>query len=653
MAQTILFNTSQSMAITHGPGPALVIAGPGSGKTAVIIARIRYLIHKLNISPENILVLTFTRKAAGEMRTRFAADNSEKVAFGTFHSVFWQILKQETDLKEAAILREWEQRIIIRRCLMKIGEMGYSRLSAGVIRTMTDEEVDDYLSVVSRLCESRNESSHPNIFDNTYPDSCRNNRADSCIISPGTMEKHMRTRPMVTKSMRTTIKGYHNDLMPEKYLLYKLYTREKRDLNRVDYDDMAVRCRELFIENEGILKKWQDKYRYILVDEFQDINLSQYRVLELLGSCRHGAEGNIFVVGDDDQSIYGFRGSDPSYMTGFMWDHEGARQYVLDTNYRCGSEIIALGNRLIDCNTNRISKRILAGRNEKGRVSFYRSEYVNDEGQIILKHILELRKGGMRYSDMAVLTRTNRDLRRIESLLTLNGIPCMGAAGGHTWRSQEIVRDLAAYIALALGPVRRNDFIRVMNKPLRYLDRNCLEEELLNWEELIHDYNGPEYSKTAGNEIMRMKWEVNNIRNLSPEMVLPYLIRVVGYDRRNEELEARIRQEAKGYNDLRSFLEHLVNDQDDNGSMGVMLTTYHGSKGLEFKAVFLPMLVEGTVPSPNAITDKQIEEERRMFYVAITRARDHLIMSCPQIAGGKIKTPSRFLKEIGEPAELM
>ncbi|MGN0374742.1 MAG: ATP-dependent helicase, partial [Butyrivibrio sp.] len=425
------FNDSQMSAIRHGDGPMLVIAGPGSGKTTVLTMRIKYLIEEYKVNPEEILVITFTKAAAEEMRSRFEKLSGGKrgVTFGTFHAVFFYILKAAYNFSVNNIIKEDEKNYILKELIEK--------------SSLETEDINDTLNNIS-----------------------------------GEISR--------VKTEGIDIDSYYSAAFPEEEFrrIYKGYDSTLRGRRLIDFDDMLLYCYELFVKRPDILKRWQKKYTYILVDEFQDINKIQYDVVKMLAK----PQNNIFVVGDDDQSIYGFRGSKPEIMLNFEKDYTDCKKTVLDINYRSSSNITTAAGLVIQNNKIRFSKTVISVNPPGDKVNIVEFNTTGEEYKRIVSDIRKSVQNGKKYRNHAVLYRTNSGAGSFIRCMIENNIPFVLRDGVPNMFEHWIAVDFLTYMDIAMGSRKRRDFIRIMNKPKRYIGRDYLTDSEISLDELEKYY---------------------------------------------------------------------------------------------------------------------------------------------------------------------
>lgn len=434
---------------------------------------------------------------------------------------------------------------------------------------------------------------------------------------------------------------------------------------------MLVYCYELLSKRRDILSMWQRQYPFILIDEFQDINSVQYDIVKLLAK----PENNIFIVGDDDQSIYGFRGARPDIMQQFLKDYKNAIQYVLGINYRCCDSVVEASNRLIKHNQNRLTKKLVAAKAGKVPVYIKKFDNIAQENNYICNKILEYRQKEIPYNEMAVLFRTNIQARALASKLMEYNIPFIMKERIPNIYEHWIVRDILTYIRVALGDRDRASFLRIINRPKRYVHRNAFTEPYVDIEELKSFY---EDKLWMVDRIEQFQSDLKLISTLKPFAAVNFIRRGIGYDDYIKEYAEyrglriddlmnildEIQEEAKAQKSFEKWFEYiklygeelkeqagkrkaLLNGAEKEGDFTTLLTM-HGAKGLEYTCVFIPDVNEGVIPHNKAVLDDDVEEERRMFYVAMTRAKEYLHISYVKERFNKEADISCFLREIKE-----
>ncbi|MDC7295203.1 ATP-dependent helicase [Butyrivibrio sp. DSM 10294] len=609
----VMGNAAQMDAIMHHKGPAIVIAGPGSGKTFVIVQRLKYLIEVKKEDPAKILVITFTKAAALEMQQRFykLTDSSyPEVNFGTFHSVFYQIIRQNKSNKEKfSIADENFKNRLIRDILGEPGIKDILVRNKIDIKNISDEDIKDIITDISRV-------------KNTGIDPANANALNIC-------------------------KDAFSDI-------FDLYNKRLLEFGKIDFDDMICRCLELLQSDSEVLDYWQKRFSFYLVDEYQDINSIQFKILRLLSKLC----GNVFAVGDDDQSIYGFRGSDPGIMLSF---EESFREYspvriILKQNYRCGRKIIENACLLINDNSIRFKKDITAGTdNGDGYVITRRFKDKAAQYKAIATY---LGSGEVELSRVAVIYRTNQEAMLLAANLKDYGIATNLDSVCKTYIEDEAVGLVLSYISFACNGHKRSYFLKIMNKPMRFISRDACDSDTISEKKILDYYMG---NTAKQKDIKRLFVQINMVAHLRPSLAVRYIRRDIGVEKlypSSAEALDKLLDKAKSYEYSEEFLKALALELENsrnnsakqkkniNNGNCVKLLTMHGAKGLEFDVVWLPDLNEGIIPSRGAETKQQIEEERRMLYVGMTRAKSALIMS--YIAGTEDNPmlPSRFLRPI-------
>lgn len=604
------FNREQEEAITHKGGPLMVLAGPGSGKTLVITYRVKWLIENAGVHPSNILVITFTRAAAEEMKKRFFMfDGMENapVTFGTFHSIFFMILRYAYRYTAANIIREDVKR--------------------RYIKEMTENmelEIEDENEFLSGII---NEISY-------------------------------------VKGEMMSLSYYHSNNCSDELFaqIYEGYEKRLREENLIDFDDMLVFCYELLKEREDIRTLWQNKFQHILIDEFQDINKVQYEIIRMLA----GKGDHLFIVGDDDQSIYRFRGARPEIMLGFEKDYPEAKKVILNTNYRCSEEIVEGAEHLISHNTKRFPKNMQAARGSKVPITFRNLKDAGEECTDILKGIRFYYKKGTPLEDMAVIFRTNTQPRLLVGRLMEYNIPFQMRDVIPNIFDHWIARNILTYIKLAMGNRDRKLFLQVMNRPKRYISRSMITEPQVDLKKLKQQTFG---KKWLYEKIDKLEMDLYLLRKMEPYAAIQYIRNGIGYEdymneyaqfrRMNpddlEEVLNQIQESAKEYHSFEEWFAYIesygeeLRKQMEAGRQqksGVTLTTMHSSKGLEYEVVFVMDINEGVTPHKKAVKEADLEEERRLFYVAVTRAKTYLFLYSVKELYQKDAQISRYIGEL-------
>ncbi|MCI8506016.1 MAG: ATP-dependent helicase [Lachnospiraceae bacterium] len=601
-------NEFQERAVRHENGPALVLAGPGSGKTTVVTRRVKQLIEG-GVWAGQILVITFTRAAAKEMETRFEGLMDGKklpVTFGTFHSVYFRVLKHAYHYDAAQIIGD-EKRL---RLLSE--ELSEEEPS------MSEESLEFLQEVLSEISSVKND-----MLD---------------------------------------LETYYSKSCPEELFrrLFRAYERRLRKENVIDFDDMLSLCYELFKARRDILEAWQRKYQYILCDEFQDINRLQYEILKLLAL----PQNNLFVVGDDDQAIYRFRGARPELMLHFEQEYPEAKRYLLTVNYRSQDKIIGAAGNLISHNQVRFGKKI-SGTDRAGfPVVLGGFSTEAEENRRILSHIQAYHKEGMAYEEMAVLSRTNTGGRGLLSLLMEYNIPFQTKDRIPSLYTHWICGDILAYVRAAMGDESRGTLLRILNKPCRYVSRSVFSVGNASLAQIEAMY---EEKPWMAKRIRELSEDLRTISRRPPYQALVHIRKAVGYD---DYLRAYAKERNLEEGELFAVAEELLSDAGEYQSFpewfahmdryreemekqregrepaGVVFSTMHGAKGLEYEAVFLPNVNEQVIPHKKAGLPVDVEEERRLFYVAMTRAKEKLHVYWVKERCGMAAAPSRFVREL-------
>jgi DNA helicase-2/ATP-dependent DNA helicase PcrA len=609
-------NTAQQKAVCHETGPMLVLAGPGSGKTTVLLCRISRLLERGLAKPQEILALTFSKAAAEEMKSRFENLNGASgVSFGTFHSIFFRILRSRYGWNVEQIFQEEERRSILRNSIEA--------------EKWDIPDLEEYISqFFSQLSLMNSELEQPNRFTPTG---------------------------MPVEEFRK---------------LYRAYEGYKERHEKLDFDDMLTQCYQLLREDAAVREYWQRKYKFILVDEFQDVNQAQFACLQILAEKHQ----NLFVVGDDDQSIYAFRGARPDFLLHFPTLYPAAKKVTLNTNYRSTERIVNLAERVIGNNEVRFVKN-MKGIGEAGdKVTFFLAEDAAKEAAHIAEKIGRLLDEGVPLTEIAVIYRTNLQGGAFARELYKRGIPYDLRDNSGNVYEHWVAKDLLAYLLLAENEESDSALRRILNKPKRYIGKDLLAEaETMPYTLLRSFFVCPSLKGWQEENLENLRIDLNQIRKRTPYDALKYIRKVIGYDEYLEEFAAyrrtsaqvlqeiadEIMETAKDCADVRSFREQLerlslqMKEQSRKKGQkrnGVALMTMHGAKGLEFRAVFLPSLVEGIVPHEKGMDT--VAEERRLFYVAMTRASEKLCLSAILQRYEKERKPSRFLAEMGLDAEM-
>lgn len=594
-------------------GPAMVLAGPGSGKTTVITHRIKNLIEKAEVRPENILVVTFTKAAAISMQKRFSTlmngGKGQLVTFGTFHSVFYKILRKSRRYEATEILSERQKTDYIREIIGRYG------ISSNDISELSQNIINDIGNIKGNMLNAQE-----------YEPSC---------------------------------------CKKEDFIkIYNAYNLELKKDGKMDFDDILRECYLLLCENHTILEQWRELYKYILIDEFQDINRIQMNIIELLASPLN----NIFVVGDDDQSIYGFRGARPEIMIEFKDYYPEAELIVLNVNYRSTQSIINVAGRVIENNKTRLDKCAHANNDKDFQPDIRKFRNQVEELKFVVSKIKEYENQGISLSEMAILVRNNSQIQEISSFLKNRKIEAESGKHRSNIYNGMVAKDILSYVRGALkfdGTYFNEDLIYVLNKPQRYISRQVVLSVNMNISAVRRIY--------SKNNIDSFLFHIEMIRKLPPQAALSYIRKGAGYEEylrlyaieNNIPMSGLLKQleqlvqECSKFNTLEQWINSIDSAQNSEGqnfgkkSSGeggtnnrINIMTMHGSKGLEFKAVFIVDANQGIIPTSKALRERDFEEERRLFYVAITRAIDYLnIYAVEERLGCPIEV-SMFVEEM-------
>lgn len=602
------FNKAQEAAICHEEGPMMVLAGPGSGKTTVITHRVKHLTENCNIPPYDILVITFTKASAVEMKERYERLTAQRtrVNFGTFHAVFFQILRVSYQYKATDIVRE-EKRLQFLKELVEKEELEL------------EDEKEFLISVLGEISSVKGEMLD---LDHYYSKNCS------------------------------------EEIFKR---LYSGYDDKMRRAGLIDFDDMLVMCYELFKERPDILAAWQGKYKYVLIDEFQDINRLQYEIIRMLAK----PEDNLFIVGDDDQSIYRFRGAKPEIMLGFEKDYPAAKRVLLDINYRSTQEIVTPALQLIEHNKTRFKKHIRADGARGKEIITKVWQDVQEENAAIVEEIKAYLKLGYGYSDIAVLYRTNSGPRfLIEKLMEFN-LPFKTRDAVPNLYDHWISQNILTYIRVAVGSRERADMLQIMNRPKRYISRDSLNSSQVSFEDLKEFYKDKDWMV---DRIENLEYDLKAVSRMSPLAAVNYIRQGIKYDEYLTEYAAfrrmkpeelmetadQLKESAAQYKTFDAWLKHIEEygeelkrkaRERETVADAITLGTMHGSKGLEYRVVYLSDANEGVTPYQKAVLDTDIEEERRLFYVAMTRAKERLHIYSVKERYHKKTDISRFVEE--------
>ena len=761
-------NNAQLKAANHNKGPMLVLAGPGSGKTAVITARIKNLIETYNVPPRNILAVTFSKAAAKEMQERFSKQLATKtgVTFSTLHSLCFGILRKAGGYEHANILTEASKKHMICEILndMNSSECIYNpeknRFGSSASKTACGQ-----FNLKSSDCKAKSESLS---FASLY---CKHNTEGIYFSSPDFGNDISDTAKKLSDEISRFKSGnLAADFSPSEIIrpffvpVFRAYENKKRGRCAIDFDDMLIYAFEILKHSPLLLNDLRKKYVYILVDEFQDTNPLQYEILKLLASSK---DQNFFAVGDDDQSIYGFRGAIPSVMKNFLNDFKNAETVLLDINYRCHPEIIKISGQLISFNKNRFEKKIIpaaaslppdiskkpqelipfsknklylyfnsfsdnkknkqlstTGNNKNSSVSANNNEYqtsakvvvfknfecINDECRFICDELLNAVRLGKDLSDIAVLYRNSYEAVTLTANLKMRNIPYTAKEKIPNPFEHFIAMDIVAYIRTAVNLISeksnnsaRSDLLRIINKPLRYISRVSLSDNTFSNSNLtsntysrlnlqfspVHEspaYQSGPYTRLFVSmyrfysdkpymykRVAKLESDLRFITGCPPLAAIRYIRHAVGYEKYLKDYASEKKLDFAEFETILSLLESTASDFKTNRlwldfindcclknsavtahsanesapiKKSVQIMTMHASKGLEFDTVFIPQLNAGFIPHAKALSIQEIEEERRLLYVAATRAKNRLIISCDKNINEKPAIASPFFEEM-------
>ncbi len=610
--QSLKFNEGQFKAITHLNGPMMVVAGPGSGKTTVITYRVKHLIENYSIPENKILVVTFTKSAADEMKIRYEkiTNKKTKILFSTFHSLFFRILRSHININLENVLKESEKKEILLNIIKNLN------IEVGI-----EDELFQSLNLELTIVKN-------NFIDIDYYNST----------------------------------NFANDEFKQ---IYSTYEKLKKKYNKIDFDDMLIKCYELLSNNENILKIWQNRFSHILIDEFQDINKIQYETIKLLAQkC-----DSLYIVGDDDQSIYKFRGAKPEFLINFKEEYNNVETSILNVNYRSTEEIINISNKIISQNNFRLDKKIVGTGKRGVNPKIIKSNDIVTEAVNIAKKIKSMKD--INVNDICVIYRNNLQSRAfIEAFMNFN-IPYQLKDEVPLIYEHWICKDICAYINCAINKYDNESLKRIINKPKRYINKGIISYLDKNNESLLYQLLETNKLKNWQKQrIEELEFYFNSIKKKTPYDAFKYIRKVVDYNsyvkeyskykRMNYknlfEILDELQETSKGFKTLEEYLEHvketIKKSKEENSKKeksdlnGVTLTTMHSVKGLEFEVVFVISCVENVIPHEKAKSKEDIEEERRLFYVAVTRAKSILYISIIKTRYEETVKPTIFLNNI-------
>ena len=602
-----MLNEKQMEAVNNIHGQQLIVACPGSGKTTVLVERAKKMLDS-GIPADKILTITFTKEAALQMKKRF--ENKYGVTgifFGTIHSICYRVIMKAYGIQQDNLLKESEQWDFFRIFFQK--------------RVQTDDlngYIKGFLADLSLL---------------------RNSNTTMAGFLPKNVEKSV---------LKDAVREYDS---------------HKEQLKKIDFDDMLILCKQVFEEMPEELAYWKDKFSYIMIDEFQDTNSVQADIFYMLA----GMDGNICVVGDDDQSIYRFRAADAKIMFGFQEKYPNAKTVFLSTNYRSQPQIVACAGRLIQNNRFRFKKEFKAEKSGKGSVAEHPLKTSEEQELAVMKRLSDLKAVGCSYNEMAVLYRTNKENQLLIGKLLELEVPFYTTESPQDYHNDFIFMDIMTYWRMAVGKEKKGDLQRILNRPTRYLKTEAFRNCPLDKRRLYTICRNLPNAYNAQGKIDDMFIDLENLEKIvEPEKFVSYMFNVMGYKETIESYakfcmrditEIRnmrdiIVSEAKKFETMKEWLDYadyyaaeLERIRKDKRKEGICLSTFHSSKGLEWDNVLIINAANGNCPSKKAETDEDYEEERRLFYVALTRARNACDLY--YIDSGAGNGASQYISEMG------
>lgn len=617
-----ILNEEQRTAVEHHIGPCMVLAGPGTGKTTIIVHRLAHLIMSGGVAPENLLVVTFSKDAAAEMKDRFLRFAGEhkvatprqtaEITFGTFHSVFFRILRQYENYKLENLMDEGEKFVTIKNIARKL-QLDFCE---------DDDRIGDVINDIG-------------YFMNTM--------ADSVDYKPQSCTKE-------------EFRG-----------IFESFYSMKQKQNKFDYDDMLTDCYYLLKNKPKVLAAIRGKFKYILIDEFQDISPIQFEAIKLIAE----PQNHVFVVGDDDQSIYGFRGAAPGILVEFEKLYKNCRKVILRQNYRSTKHILNCALALINNNKNRYIKNLQPMKEQGNMPTLTSVKSFEDEARMIACKAKELNAAGKDFSDIAVIFRTNLQARALIDAFMDHNIPFTAVDGAASIYNHWVFKDVIAYLLLAKGLGQEKELIRILNKPKRYISRDSIATASKHNGNLISNLiTHCSLNNLQVNGLVDLQQSIKRMGNMKLKDAFKHIRGYIGYEEylreyaSTKEINVRGLLEAleeaensvKNFEDIDSFLKHIEDVElqtkrkknNYTNEDRVRLLTMHKAKGLEFDTVFICGAVEGLNPyeGSEALTQDALEEERRLFYVAATRAKRQLNICMPKERYNKQVKSSRFVDEI-------
>lgn len=599
-------NEKQKQMVAAKEGPVLVVACPGSGKTTTMIERAKALVD-YGVNPAKLLVITFTKQAATHMQQKYEkAYGKEGITFGTIHSICYRMLQSVAGYTKKDILLESEK---------------WAFLAGQLHGKVAAAEMEETISGIMReISFVKNKCIPPEAYE---PDST--DKRTFCI-------------------------------------LFHAYEDFRKSAGKIDFDDMLILARDILFNNGMVLDEYRKKYSYIMIDEFQDTNRVQADIFYLLA----GENGNILVVGDDDQNVYGFRAAESAIMLDFPKKFPNCKIIYLDTNYRSEPEIIEIASKLIACNKKRFEKDFKGEKKGKGHIKITCFPDVVKQRDSVVEQLKKLHETGVPYEEMSVLYRTNKQNLMYVQALMKEEIPFYTTEAVKDHHMEFPFQDFMAYYRLAAGNPWKGDLQRILNRPSRYLKGDAFKNCIYNIDQMIECANRCSNPDAAKDRIYSMVDDIENLATMNPTQFVGYLYNVMDYragalsyaaycgkdeSEVNELLDSLI-DEAKQFNTMQEWADYAKTynkklQEKRKNKEGICLSTYHSAKGLEWDYVFLIDCNEDMTPFKKAESPEEIEEERRLFYVAVTRARKGVRFTWVSDNGPKKMFPSRFLTEMG------
>lgn len=599
-------NEKQKQMVAAKEGPVLVVACPGSGKTTTMIARAKALVD-YGVNPAKLLVITFTKQAATHMQQKYEkAYGKEGITFGTIHSICYRMLQSVAGYTKKDILLESEK---------------WAFLAGQLHGKVAAAEMEETISGIMReISFVKNKCIPPEAYE---PDST--DKRTFCI-------------------------------------LFHAYEDFRKSAGKIDFDDMLILARDILFNNGMVLDEYRKKYSYIMIDEFQDTNRVQADIFYLLA----GENGNILVVGDDDQNVYGFRAAESAIMLDFPKKFPNCKIIYLDTNYRSEPEIIEIASKLIACNKKRFEKDFKGEKKGKGHIKITCFPDVVKQRDSVVEQLKKLHETGVPYEEMSVLYRTNKQNLMYVQALMKEEIPFYTTEAVKDHHMEFPFQDFMAYYRLAAGNPWKGDLQRILNRPSRYLKGDAFKNCIYNIDQMIECANRCSNPDAAKDRIYSMVDDIENLATMNPTQFVGYLYNVMDYragalsyaaycgkdESEVDELLDSLIDEAKQFNTMQEWADYAKTynkklQEKRKNKEGICLSTYHSAKGLEWDYVFLIDCNEDMTPFKKAESPEEIEEERRLFYVAVTRARKGVRFTWVSDNGPKKMFPSRFLTEMG------